>query len=106
MGNGTKRGRSGACEVSDWAHTWVGKGASGQAGQRASRAARWRGDVQVLLEELDAGRQVARVELVRDAPAERAELAALVHDRVHEADVEEQLPPLLRVNALQAILVD
>mmetsp|Transcript_14719 Transcript_14719/g.22387 ORF Transcript_14719/g.22387 Transcript_14719/m.22387 type:complete len:562 (-) Transcript_14719:3076-4761(-) len=61
--------------------------------------------VQVLLQEEDAGGQVARVVLVGDAPAEGAELAALLHHGVQEAQAEDQLAPLGGLHALQPLLV-
>mmetsp|Transcript_106269 Transcript_106269/g.307718 ORF Transcript_106269/g.307718 Transcript_106269/m.307718 type:complete len:669 (-) Transcript_106269:12010-14016(-) len=62
--------------------------------------------VEVLLEEEDARGNVASVVLVRDAPAERAELTALLHDRVKEAQAEEELAPHGAIHALEAVLVD
>lgn len=88
-----------------------------------------RARVEVLLEEEEARRQVAVVELVlrrggratvgggggpptrrppthRHAESERAELAALLDDRVEEAEHVDELAPLRRVDALEAVLVD
>ena len=59
---------------------------------------------QVVLEELDARGQVRLVELVGNVPADGAELAALLHDRVHVAHDVQQLAPLLPRHGLQHVL--
>ena len=48
----------------------------------------------VVLHEERAGGQVGLVELVRDGPADRPELAALDQDGVHEALDVQDVPPL------------
>ena len=61
---------------------------------------------QVVLQELDAGRQVRLVELVRHVPANGAELAPLLGDRVQEAHDEQQLAPLLPRDRVEHVLRD
>ena len=63
--------------------------------------------VQVLLQEENAGGEVAVVVLVGDTPTEGSELSSFLHHRVHEAESEEQLAPLgrVRVYTLQPILI-
>eukprot|EP00968_Pinguiococcus_pyrenoidosus_P007309 scaffold486_cov254-Pinguiococcus_pyrenoidosus.AAC.2 len=69
------------------------------------RRPRDRPSVQVPLQEADAGGQVSVVVLVRYAPAQAAVVAALLDDAVQEAQREQQLAPLRRLHALQAVLV-
>mmetsp|Transcript_29932 Transcript_29932/g.95642 ORF Transcript_29932/g.95642 Transcript_29932/m.95642 type:complete len:347 (-) Transcript_29932:4443-5483(-) len=64
-----------------------------------------RTSVQVLLQEVDARLQISIVELVRDAPSQRTELPPLLDDGVREAQRVEQLLPLVRLDALEPILV-
>ena len=59
---------------------------------------------QVVLQELHRRQPVALVELVRHGEADRAELAALLHDRVDEALREEQRLPLGAAEGLEAVL--
>jgi hypothetical protein len=61
----------------------------------------------MVLAEEERGLQIGRVELVCDTEAEGAELSALVHDRVHEADGEDNVSPLLiRLDLLKEVLGD
>ena len=56
------------------------------------------------LQELDAGRQVGLVEFVGDIPANGAKLAPFLHQAVHVAHDEQQLPPVLPIHCVQEIL--
>ena len=60
--------------------------------------------VQVVLDELHSRRQVGRVELVRDVPAQRAELAPLLHDGVQERRGVQHRLPLRHVGHVQLVL--
>mmetsp|Transcript_25027 Transcript_25027/g.54625 ORF Transcript_25027/g.54625 Transcript_25027/m.54625 type:complete len:201 (+) Transcript_25027:1527-2129(+) len=62
--------------------------------------------VQVVLHELHRRGQVRLVELVRHVEAERAKLAPLLHDRVHEAEREEHNTPLRLRIRVEHVLVD
>jgi len=57
----------------------------------------------MVLHELDCGVEVRLVELVGDVPAERAELASLLQDCVHEGDGVEKWTPLGGVRHFQEV---
>ena len=59
----------------------------------------------MILHKLDAGVVIRRVELVRDVPAERAELAPFLHDRVQEGHAVQHRLPLVHVADLQEVLL-
>jgi len=61
----------------------------------------------VVLNEDKRGLKIGRVELVWDTEAERSELSALIDDRVHEAESEDRLSPVLvRLDLLKEVLSD
>ena len=62
--------------------------------------------VEVILHKLHAGIVVSGVELVGDVPAQGAELAALLHHRVQEADAVQHGLPLRQVGVVQKVLRD
>ena len=64
----------------------------------------WVHVVQVVLHELDRSCEVGLVELVRDVPANRSKLAALLHRRVEEGDGVQHGLPLLHVAHLELVL--
>lgn len=63
--------------------------------------------VHVVLAEDERGLEIGGVELVWDTESERSELSALVHNRVHEADSEDNVSPLLvRFDLFEEVLID
>ena len=61
----------------------------------------------VILNEHERSLQIRTVELVWNTEAQRSELSALIKDRVHETDSEDNVSPLLIwLNLLQEVLVD
>lgn len=60
----------------------------------------------MILHKLHAGVVVRGVELVGDVPAQGAELAALLHDGVQEADTVQHGLPLRHVGDIQEVLRD
>merc|ERR1719201_689007 len=61
---------------------------------------------QITLEEVGACIKVRAVVLVRHAPPDRAELPALLHDRVLERENEEEQPPLFVIDLVEDLLRD
>ena len=62
--------------------------------------------VEVVLHVRDARREVGLRELVQDVEAERAELAPLLHDGVHEGEREEHRLPLRVADRVEHVLVE
>jgi len=60
----------------------------------------------MVLDELDGGGEVGLVELVRDVPADRSELASLLDSRVEERDGVEQRLPLRHRHDVDEVLAD
>ena len=62
--------------------------------------------IQMVVAELHTGLPIGRVELVGNVPAERTELPAFLHHRVHEWDAVEHRLPLWQVAHIEEILRD
>ena len=60
----------------------------------------------MVLDELDGGGEVGLVELVRYVPADRSELASLLHGGVEERDGVEQRLPLRHRHDVDEVLAD
>lgn len=58
----------------------------------------------MVLDELDAGVEVRRVELIRNVPTNRSELSPFLYDTVHECNGEQHRFPLLGVGHVQLVL--
>ena len=62
--------------------------------------------IEVVLDKLDSGREVRLVKLVRYVPADRSELASLLHGGMKERDGVEQRLPLRHRHHIDQILTD
>ena len=58
----------------------------------------------MILNKLDAGVEIRRVELVRNVPANRSELASLLDDTVHKGDAKQHRLPLRGTRNVELVL--